>query len=114
MHGQITVASKKGPKTIAFERGTVQSVSGGAVVVKAADGVTWTWQVSSDTRLFLARHRVGAGALAAGQRVAVVGLVTGGTDQARRVLIRSPPGWPSMIGVAILRHTPTEFQAVTT
>ena len=88
MHGQFTVASKKGPKTIAFERGTVQSVSGGAVVVKAADGVTWTWQVGSDTRLFLAGHRVGAGALAAGRRVAVLGLVTSGTDQARRVLIR--------------------------
>ena len=88
MHGQITVASKKGPKTIAFERGTVQSVSGDALIVKAADGVTWTWQVGSDTRIFLARHRAGAGVLAAGQRVAVVGLVTGGTDQARRVLIR--------------------------
>jgi hypothetical protein len=88
MHGQITVASKKGPKTIAFERGTVQSVSGGALIVKAADGVTWTWQVGSDTRIFLARHRAGAGSLAAGQRVAVVGLVTGGTDQARRVLVR--------------------------
>jgi hypothetical protein len=88
MHGQITVASRKGPKTIACERGTGQSVSGGALIVEAADGVTWTWQVGTDTRIFLARHRAGAGVLAAGQRVAVVGLVTGGTDQARRVLIR--------------------------
>ena len=88
MHGQVTVATRKGPKTIAFERGTVQSVSGSAVVVKAADGVTWTWQVGSETRLFRAGHRVAATTLASGERVAVIGLVTGGTDQARRVVIR--------------------------
>ena len=73
MHGQVTVATRKGPKTIAFERGTVQSVSGSAVVVKAADGVTWTWQVGSETRLFRAGHRVAATTLASGERVAVIG-----------------------------------------
>lgn len=87
MHGQVTVATKNGPKTIAFERGTVQSVSGASVVVKAADGVIVTWQVGSDARVFLRGHRVGATALTSGQRVAVIGLVTGGTDQARRVMI---------------------------
>jgi hypothetical protein len=87
MHGQVTVATKNGPKTIAFERGTVQSVSGASIVVKAADGVTVTWQVGSDARVFMRGHRVDATALASGQRVAVIGLVTGGTDQARRVLI---------------------------
>ncbi|MGN6794461.1 MAG: hypothetical protein ACTHJW_18905 [Streptosporangiaceae bacterium] len=87
LHGQITVASKKGPKTIAFERGTVQSVSGSSVVVKAADGVAWTWQVGSETRLLRDGRKVGSGALQSGQRVAVLGLVTGGTNQARRVLI---------------------------
>jgi hypothetical protein len=87
MHGQVTVATKNGPKTIAFERGTVQSVSGASIVVKATDGVTVTWQVGGDARVFLRGHRVGATALASGQRVAVIGLVTGGADQARRVLI---------------------------
>ena len=87
LHGQVTVATKNGPKTIAFERGVVQSVSGASVVVKAADGVTWTWQVGADTSLFEAGHQVRASALADGQRVAVLGLVTGGTNHARRVLI---------------------------
>ena len=87
-HGQVTVATKNGPKTIAFERGTVQSVSGGSVAVKAADGTTWTWQVGSTTRVFSGGHRAAASALADGQRVAVAGLVSGGTDHARRVLIR--------------------------
>jgi hypothetical protein len=87
MHGQVTVASKNGPKTIAFERGIVQSVSGGSVVVKAADGATWTWQVGSEARVYRDGQKVSPGALAAGQSVWVLGLVTGGTDQARRILV---------------------------
>lgn len=87
MHGQFTIQSKGGPKTIAFERGTVESVSGSSVVIKAADGVTMTWQLGSDARIYRDWHKVSADALAAGQQVAVMGLVTGGSDQARRVLI---------------------------
>jgi hypothetical protein len=87
IHGQVTVESKNGPKTIAFERGVVQSVSGGSVLIKAADGMTATWQVGSEARVFRHGQKVGADALAAGQRVSVLGLVTGGTYQARRVLI---------------------------
>jgi hypothetical protein len=87
MHGQVTVASKNGPKTITFERGIVQSISGSSVAVKAADGVTWTWQVGSEARVYRDGQNVSSDALAAGQRVAVLGLVAGGTDQARRVLI---------------------------
>ena len=89
MHGQVTVATKKGPRTIAFERGTVQSVSGNSVVVKAADGVTWTWQFGARARVFRAGRLVGADALADGRRVAVVGLLSGGSGQARRIMIRA-------------------------
>jgi hypothetical protein len=87
MQGQVTVASKNGPKTIVVERGIVQSISGSAVVIKAADGMTWTWRIGSETRVYRDDHKVSADALAAGQRVAVLGLAAGSTDQARRVLI---------------------------
>jgi hypothetical protein len=89
-HAQITVATKNGAKTVAFERGTVQSVSGTSVVVKTADGVTWTWQVWTKTRVFQGGHLAGARALADGQRIAVAGLVSGGTDQARRARDQQP------------------------
>jgi hypothetical protein len=88
MHGQITVASKTGPRTIAFERGTVQSTSGSSLVVKATDGTAWTWQVGRATRIVKAGRRAGPSALAAGQRVFVIGKVTGGSDDASRVVIR--------------------------
>jgi len=88
LHGQITFATKAGPRTIAFERGSVQSLSSGSVVVKAADGTAWTWQIGSATLIVKAGRRVGPSALAAGQRVFVIGRVTGGSDDARRIVIR--------------------------
>jgi hypothetical protein len=46
-----------------------------------------TWQVGSDARIYRDWRKVSADALAAGQQVAVMGLVTGGTNQARRILL---------------------------
>jgi hypothetical protein len=88
LHGQITVVTKAGLRTIAFERGTVQSLSGSSVVVKAPDGTAWTWQVGMATRVVKAGRRAGPNAIAAGQRVFVIGQVAGGSDDARRVVIR--------------------------
>jgi hypothetical protein len=88
LHGEVTVAAKAGPRTIAFERGSVRSLSASSVVVKAADGTAWTWQVGRATLIVRAGRRVGSSALAAGQRVFVIGQVTGGSDHARRIVIR--------------------------
>jgi hypothetical protein len=103
-HGQITFKSKKGTRTVAFERGVVQAVSSSSVVIKAADGTTLTWHLVSKTAVVRVKHRpkhrlrvlgrnrsidrVSASALAAGQRVFVVGAVVGGTDDARLIIIR--------------------------
>jgi hypothetical protein len=88
MHGQITVKTKTGTATIAFERGVIQSVTETSIVVKAADGTTWTWDFIARTVLFHAGHRVGVAALATGQRVFVAGPIVGGADDARLILIR--------------------------
>ena len=47
--GTATFHNKTGFHTLSFERGIIQSVSGSDVVIKAADGTTWTWHVVSDT-----------------------------------------------------------------
>lgn len=88
LHGTITVKTKHGVRTIAFERGVIQSDSGTAIVVKAADGTTFTWDLISKTAVFRAGHRSTAKALATGERVFVVGPVRGGADDARLILIR--------------------------
>jgi len=103
-HGQITFKAKKGTRTVAFERGVVQAVSSSSVVIKAADGTTLTWHLVSKTAVVRVKNRlkhrlrvlgknrsidrVSASALAAGQRVFVVGAVVGGTDDARLIIIR--------------------------
>jgi hypothetical protein len=91
-YGQITFKTKKGSRTVAFERGVIQTASSGSVVVKAADGTTMTWHLVGKTAVIRVknrtRDRASASALAAGQRVFVVGAVVGGTDNARLIIIR--------------------------
>lgn len=87
MHGQITFATRKGPRTLVFERGAIQTASASSVVVKAADGTTWTWSLTSSTVVTRAGQRIDPGALSAGQRVIVVGLAAGGADDARRIFV---------------------------
>jgi len=88
IHGQLTIKTKSGFRTFAFERGVISSVSGSSVVVKAADGTTWTWHFFAKTIVVRARHRVGTAALAAGEQVFVIGPVVNGADDARLIVIR--------------------------
>lgn len=87
IHGQVTFDGKNGPRTVAFERGVVQQVSSGSIVVKAPDGTVMTWDLVAKTVVVQARHRVGTSALAVNQHVLVVGPVLGGADDARLIVI---------------------------
>ena len=52
MYGQVTFQTRDGKtETAVFERGVIQSLSGNSLVVKAADGQTQTWQLSSDSQI---------------------------------------------------------------
>jgi len=52
MYGQVTFQARDGKtETAVFERGVIQSLSGNALVVKAANGQTQTWQLSSDSQI---------------------------------------------------------------
>lgn len=86
-HGQITFATKNGPKTLVFEHGAIQNVSASSMVVKAADGTTWTWNLASSTIVKKDGRRTDAAALSAGQKVVVVGQLAGSADNARRVFV---------------------------
>jgi len=91
--GQFTFRGKNGDlRTLAFERGIVQSVSGSNVVVRATDGTTWTWVLVSDTVVRESGNKIAASALAAGEPVWVGGPVVSGAKDARLVVIRPPSG----------------------
>jgi hypothetical protein len=87
LHGQITYQTAQGFRTLAFERGLVGSVSGGAVSVTAADHTTWTWHLTGRTAVRQDGRRVSRASLASGERILVVGPVSGGTDEARLIVI---------------------------
>ncbi len=85
-HGQVTFGGKAGPRTLAFERGTVKSGSGSAITVTAADGTTWTWDITSSTVIRQAGSNVAASAITAGEHVFVGGTMANGANDA--LLIR--------------------------
>jgi hypothetical protein len=89
--GTATFHNKTGFHTLSFERGTIQSVSGSDVVIKAADGTTWTWHVVSDTVVRKNGAKATTSALSAGETVFAGGPVVSGARDARVIIIR-PPG----------------------
>lgn len=89
MYGQYTFETKSGPRTLAFERGTVLSVAGADVTVKATDGTTWTWVLTSASVVREDGSRTSAKSLAPGQLVLAAGPVSGSTRDARLVVIRT-------------------------
>jgi hypothetical protein len=87
-YGQVTFKGTTTPRTIAFERGTVESLSGSVLTVQAADGTTWTWVLSSSTRVRSDGQLVGQSHLAGGEQVLVGGPVVSGARDAKLIRIR--------------------------
>ena len=88
--GVLTYHNKKGFHTVAFERGTIESVSGSDVVIKASDGTIWTWAIVSDTVVRTGGSKTTTSALSAGELVFAGGPVVNGAKDARLFVIRTP------------------------
>jgi hypothetical protein len=88
--GEFTFHNSTGYHTLAFERGTIQSLSGGDVVVAAPDGTTWTWLLVSDTVVRQNGAKTTTSALATGETVFAGGPVVSGAKDARLIVIRAP------------------------
>jgi hypothetical protein len=94
--GQLTFRGQGGTiRTVAFQRGLVMSASGGTVVVRAADGSTWTWNLVSSTVVRESGNKTSTSALAMGEPVWVGGPVVSGAKDARLIVIKPPSGSPS-------------------
>jgi len=93
--GQFTLQTRKGIKTLAFERGVIQSVSAGkSITVKASDGTTWTWDLVSTTVVRDRQGKVSESELTAGTPVWAGGPVVQGTKDARLIVVRPPQPAP--------------------
>jgi hypothetical protein len=92
MYGQVTYHGRAGTATLAFERGTVESASGGHLVVRAADGTTWTWDLAGNAVVREHGRTPPGGALSRGARVFVAGRVSGSSKDARLIRVRARSG----------------------
>jgi hypothetical protein len=88
MYGQYTFETKQGPRTLAFERGTITSIAGNDVTVRATDGMVWTWVLTGTSVVREDGTRTPATTLRQGQLVFTGGPVTGGTRDALLIVIR--------------------------
>jgi hypothetical protein len=85
-HGTVTFKSKSGTTTAVFERGTVQSDTGSVITVTAADGTTWTWDITSST---VVRQNGSTASVGTGDQVFVAGTLVSGANDARLIRISS-------------------------
>jgi hypothetical protein len=89
MYGQFSVRTKAGAtRTVAFERGVVSS-AGAHLVVRAANGATWTWQFTPATVVRKGGAKVSRTALSSGEHVIVAGPLAAGARDARLIVVRS-------------------------
>jgi hypothetical protein len=88
MSGQFTYDTKSGPRTLAFERGTVSSVTSSNVVVRAKDGTSETWELSGTSVVREDGTREPTSTLAQGQTVFAAGPISDGAHDARLIVIR--------------------------
>jgi hypothetical protein len=89
MHGAVTVKTKNGVSTLAFERGVVTSASASAVTVRASDGTVWTWDFVASTVVRESGHQIARDKLAAGDQVLVAGPVVPAARDARVIRVRA-------------------------
>jgi hypothetical protein len=88
MHGEWVVKGKDGkPVTLATIRGEITAVSPTSVTVKAEDGVSETFAVSSDTKV-KGPDVTSISGVKVGAKGAMVGVKNGNTTTARAVLVR--------------------------
>jgi hypothetical protein len=91
-HGTVTVTTKKGAKTVVFERGTVQAATATGFEVTDASG-TQSWVVGPKMKVReRGQHKAGASPTSSasvvnGESVIVVGVPTGSTSTARLVVV---------------------------
>ena len=92
--GQFSFRTKAGTvRTIAYVRGVIESVNNGSsIVVQAADGSSWAWQLVSTTVVRDGSGKISESSLAVGQQVWVGGPVVGGVKDARLIFVRPPGG----------------------
>ena len=96
LHGEVTVQTKDGVKTLVMAYGQVTVLSKDAITVKSSDGVETSFKLDGDTRFGFRNETAPSAELKAGEDAFVTGETSGDSATARRVvsgeLARRGPG----------------------
>ena len=89
MHGELTVKTKQGYRTVLVQRGTISAVSATRITLVSSDHYRHTYVLDAKTRVRIDKQKSSAGKLIKG---ATARIVTGpllGADTARSVVERT-------------------------
>ncbi|MFC4590581.1 DUF5666 domain-containing protein [Sphaerisporangium corydalis] len=87
IHGDTTVRARGDFATYTWQRGAVTAASATSLTVKSADGVSWTWTVTSDTKVRKNGAKSTSSAVATGDTVFVLGQPSGDARKAQGVVV---------------------------
>jgi hypothetical protein len=88
LHGEFTVQTRNGVKTIVVQRGTITAMTSTSISVKSTDGFTATWTFGDKLRIVQDKKKVEATALKTGAEVGVAGTKDGTAAAARLIAVK--------------------------
>ena len=91
LHGEVTVQTQEGVKTIVMARGEVTALSKDAITVKSSDGVETSFAIDGDTRYGFRNEPAPTAELKVGEDAFVAGEKSGDRAVAKRVVSGEPP-----------------------
>jgi len=93
LHGQVTVQTKNGTKTVVLARGKVSAyTAGSSITITSTDNTTTTFTINSATRYGFLNFSQPEASLKTGETALVVGTQSGSTNTANRIVtVQNPP-----------------------
>jgi hypothetical protein len=86
LHGEVTVQTREGVKTIVIARGQVTALSKDAITVKSSDGVEISFGIDGNTRFGFRNEPTPSAELKVGEGAFVAGEKSGDRATAKRVV----------------------------
>jgi hypothetical protein len=86
LHGEVTVQTREGVKTLVMARGQVTALSKDAITIKSSDGVETSFAIDGDTRFGFRNQPAPSAELKIGEDAFVAGEKSGNRTTARRVV----------------------------
>jgi len=86
LHGEVTLQTPEGTRTVVMAHGTVTALSKDAITVKSSDGVETSFKLNGDTRFGFRDEPAPSAELKVGEDAFVTGEKSGDSATAKRVV----------------------------